>query len=319
MTKILNLILYNNSSEYNDMRDALRRYLKSTGVTYFFYCYDENITSDYTLNDDIILIKGPETFLPGIFKKTIIAMEICLNLKFKFDYIIRSNISTIVDFTLLSDYLKKENVTYGGSAIFTLSWIDPAYGIYDHRYDGLKYIQGTGIVLSRKMVELIVNAKNDLNYSVIDDVGIGLYFQSLNISPQPLNHDYKFVYNADCIVHNALFYRNKRTDRKEDVKAMEKITQALMKKQSASSQNIVMNNKITSALYGFDKTHANVLREINENFVVNNKLVIPKNVSFNNVFGDPMYGQKKSLTLKINHRTIVLDEHRNHDVSIDVK
>src|SRR5271170_1779843 len=104
MTNILNLILYNNSSEYNGMRDVLRQYLKSMNIKYYFYCYDENITEDYIFNDDILLIKGKETFLPGIFKKTISAMEICLKLH-DFDYILRSNISTVVDFSLLQNYL----------------------------------------------------------------------------------------------------------------------------------------------------------------------------------------------------------------------
>ena len=52
----LNLILYNESDIYNNMRDVLRKYLKLQNVDYYFYCYKPNIENEYQIIDDIIYL-----------------------------------------------------------------------------------------------------------------------------------------------------------------------------------------------------------------------------------------------------------------------
>ena len=98
---ILNLILYSDSNEYNQMRDELRNYLIIKKIKYYFYCFDNKIESDYIFDDDILRIKGDESYLPGILDKTIKAITITSNIDYK--YLVRSNISTIIDFDNLNN------------------------------------------------------------------------------------------------------------------------------------------------------------------------------------------------------------------------
>jgi len=217
---ILNLILYNHTPIYSQMRDILRKYLANNGnVKYYFYCYKNDIDTEYVFEDDMLYISGEETFVPGILRKTINAIEICQ--KFNFEYLVRSNISTIVNFDLLTKYLKSNKIDYGGCLV-TLNWLDLAGGITDDRYKHTKYVFGASIIMSKNSVKFLISNKNDINYSVIDDVSLGLFFGKNDVKIHDLERF--FVYNAECYSNIAFFYRNKREKREEDVKYMKQIT-----------------------------------------------------------------------------------------------
>jgi len=73
--------------------------------------------------------------MPGLLDKTIRAMEICLKL-FKFDYLIRSNISTVIDIEKFNKEILAYNsdFKYGGK-VLELYWLHPEAGIIDHTHD----------------------------------------------------------------------------------------------------------------------------------------------------------------------------------------
>ena len=48
----------------------------------------------------MIYIKGEETFIPGILEKTLLAIKISSK-NFTYDYIVRTNISTLVNYIKL--------------------------------------------------------------------------------------------------------------------------------------------------------------------------------------------------------------------------
>ena len=242
---ILNLILYNDKPGYTEMRNILRDYLNKMKVKYFFYCYNNNIESDYKIDNDMLYIKGEETFVPGILQKTIKAIEICLH--FKFTYIVRTNISTVINFKLLNEHLAKNDINYGGASIYgiPLNYRVPKDGIVDDRYSFINFIAGFAIILSRKMAKLVVEKQKDIDYNVIDDVSFAVFFKKHNIFPNNYNNtiltsvlpnkscsDYiHFKHNTCDVDDKALFYRNKRSwsDRTEDVKCIKIITDALIK------------------------------------------------------------------------------------------
>jgi hypothetical protein len=325
MVKILNLILYNNNGAYNGMRQVLRKYLSHTDNKFFFYCFDENITENYVIDGDMILIKGKETFIPGIFLKTVKAIEIVL--QYEFDYLLRSNISTIVDHINLNNYLSSTDIKYGGSGIITLNWLDPPYGIRDHRYRGTKYAHGTGIILSRAMAQMMIDNKDKLNYDVIDDVSIGLFFGSHGIQPQGLSKGYLYCHNINYYTPNVVFYRNKRRNREDDVKVMKNITETLInnlktnktKEQCSTATDIInadTDPNTCHIYYGCDGVYLDVSNDAISRFIVNGRLIIPKNIEFNTLFGDPYYGQQKVLVVKINGKKHTIDEHRTENIDI---
>lgn len=221
---LLNLILYNDIPIYNEMKDILTNYLLTQNIKFFFYCYKEDLDQEYKIDGNILYIRGKETYLPGILEKTIKAIEICQ--QFEFDYILRSNISTIVNIDLLNKYLQKNTIDYGGSSIYNLQWLDPASGITDHRYRGTRFIHGTGIILSRKATELLIADKNKINYNIIDDVSLGLFFKQYFKKIKGIGQ----VYNSTKYINNIIFYRNKNNNRKIDIENMKNIISDIIDK-----------------------------------------------------------------------------------------
>jgi len=161
--RILNLVLYStdNGGPYDKMQQITKKYYNTfSNVDTFYYCYSPELETDYKVKNNILYIKGSETYIPGILKKTISAFEYFKKELPNYDYVIRSNISTIVRFDLLSDYLESHPVQYACALCF--------------RGD-VKYSSGTTITLSSNVVSTIVEQKEKIDYSIIDDMSIGKF------------------------------------------------------------------------------------------------------------------------------------------------
>jgi hypothetical protein len=218
------------------MYDLTKKYYsKFSNVKTIYYRFDENIINEYELKDDILLIKGKETYIPGILYKTISAFEY-INNNYKFDYVIRSNISTIVDFDLLTEYLQQTPIQYGGGLKNIIS------GDKNHPdLENLVYASGTSIIFSTSVLKEFLNKKQHIRKDLIDDVSIGLLMR--DHLPNIIQHyipENRFIFIPDekgdrskilDIITNKsyIFYRNRQPDRKTDVKQMETIIDYLSK------------------------------------------------------------------------------------------
>jgi hypothetical protein len=231
---IINLVLYSNNDEYNEMYKLTREYYKKfNNVKTIYYKFDETISKEYELNDDILNIKGKETFIPGILDKTIKAFQF-VNDHYNFNYVVRSNISTLVDFNLLTKYLEHNQIDYGGGLKLSLYEISQSYGIKDSTYFGTEYASGTSIIISKKLLSNIINNKNKIKYNFIDDVALGLFVSEnkndIIIKYVPDKHfimiksyeDQSELIN-DIKDKEYIFYRNRQTDRKMDLLQMKTI------------------------------------------------------------------------------------------------
>jgi hypothetical protein len=174
--KILNLVLYSDNYDiYVQMYEALSGYYKGfSDVSTYFYKYDENISGNIEITGDIINIKGRESYTPGILNKTIDAFMLFKNNGEyeKYDYIIRSNISSIVNFSLLSEQLELNPVEYYGSTNIGNIEIDNT---------NILFASGTNIIMSKKGYMTLVDNINLLNRALIDDLSIAVFFHKLNI------------------------------------------------------------------------------------------------------------------------------------------
>jgi hypothetical protein len=65
-------------------------------VQYYFTTFRENQSNPIEVEGDCIYVKGKESYL-GILKKTIDAFDYLFHFIGDFDYVIRTNISTIVN------------------------------------------------------------------------------------------------------------------------------------------------------------------------------------------------------------------------------
>ena len=226
--KYVNLVLYSDDKDYNQMKEITENYYKKfENVTTIYYKFDKGISNKYEMYGNVLKIKGTESYLPGILEKTVKAMEYVVDKKYDCDYLVRSNISTIVDFGLLDKELSNKPIEYGGGLINELKMIDKSGGIVDDTYFGLKYASGTAIVFSKNTLEQMMAQRNKINYKLIDDVAIGLLMRDelkklaeqvgsfLIVSENNMPDEKPYV-----------FYRNRSSNRATDVKNMKRIIES---------------------------------------------------------------------------------------------
>ena len=93
------------------------------------------------------------------------------SLRHKFDFVIRTNVSSYWNIQNLLDLLYgfPDVNLYAGHELNTLE---------------TKFIAGDGIILSRNLVELICSRISEVDAGVIDDVAIGRFLQKYEISPR---------------------------------------------------------------------------------------------------------------------------------------
>lgn len=234
--KILNLVLYSSDNgPYDKMKMITQQfYKKFKNVNTIYYKFTDDLKSDIELRDNLLHIKGHESYIPGILEKTIKSFDYFKNDLHKYDYIVRSNISTIIRFDVLSEDLKINPVDYGCSLCFGLE-----------NTETKTFSSGTSIILSSKVVKNIVQNKKMIDMNIIDDVSIGNFVLNnipnvklkpvLNsfenngfyIVPNYENNEkiYELIENNDIVI-----FRNRNENRKNDAEQMKQIVELLEKK-----------------------------------------------------------------------------------------
>ncbi|MEX0595857.1 MAG: hypothetical protein WD512_05085 [Candidatus Paceibacterota bacterium] len=235
--KVLNLILYStNIPEYVEMYKILNDYLNTLGIEHYFYIYDENQIEDYCLKkeENILSIKGQETFIPGILEKTLLAFKYFRNTEF--DYIVRSNISTVVDFKILLRTLESEIFDYGGPLYYYGSFVDLKSGLTPQKnelYGNRHFVSGICIVLSHKSIDILVDEMEDvLDYGIIDDVAIGIHLcnRDLILKSIVINEGLPaYDFNPTEYKPSLIVYRNNTGDRYYDYGRMSIICSQISK------------------------------------------------------------------------------------------
>lgn len=230
--KILQLILYStdNGGPYDKMYQITSEYYKSfPNVTTYYYCFSPTLETPYKLDNNILYIQGNETYTPGILEKTVKTFEYFKEDIPNYQYIVRSNISTIIRFDLLELDLQKHAIDYGCALCF-----------------GDQFSSGTSIIFSSDVVLNIIKKQEKLDKGVIDDVSIGNFIHSempevkmkpvLNDLPE---HGFYFVpkleeqkVNVDDLIkdNKIIFFRNHNGDRELDANQMKQIVDALIRK-----------------------------------------------------------------------------------------
>jgi hypothetical protein len=232
--KIIHLVLFNPDEHYLKMYQTTRRYYKSLkNVRTLYYTFSENIDTEFVVKDDILYIKGKETYVPGILDKTIKAFEFCYLYMKDYDYVVRSNISTVIHMDLLRHHLLgPKNLDFGGGDVIKLGWIDNSAGISDKRYWGTEYPSGTSIIFSKsffkRMMMDVLNGSKKFDRQIIDDLAIGIFVKYHYPDITPLYIKKGFVVNKPY-AKDTVFYRNKHEDRRNDLRNIEDIVNHLLK------------------------------------------------------------------------------------------
>ena len=246
--KLLILSIYSKNKQYDEMLTIQRSYLhKFPNITTYFIDFREHQTNPIEIEEDFIYVKGKNTYL-NITYKTIESIEYAVK-HLSFDYLIRTNMSTIINIPTLIAYcstLRKTNL-YTGGRILTLHWPDKKSGIKDQTHWGSKFVSGTSIMMSYDVANSMIKQKSKINYDVIDDVAIGLFMQEYLPSAYYYNCALFFVtrknMNPSEIDKKFVFFRNRAyKNRVGDVNQMKMIRNILYtnrhtKKFKAGSNN----------------------------------------------------------------------------------
>ena len=133
---------------YEEFRNLHRIYLKNYRpiLKYFFVEFRNNQTELVIEEDDYIYIRGSESINPGMILKTCKAFEY-INIKYNYEFVIRTNLSTLFHIPNLLEYLHIIPNTN-------------ACGGFNYR----SFITGTGIILSRDVANQITD--NFLKYDI---------------------------------------------------------------------------------------------------------------------------------------------------------
>jgi hypothetical protein len=226
---ILHLVIYNETSVYKDMLEVQRTYVHSfPNVTTFFVQYRPQ-EEPVTLEGDFIFVRGEETGdTTTILRKCIMALQFVISRDF--DFVLRSNISTITNFSNLTKHLTSVPATnlYTGGNIENLQWLDFRSGIFNKDMFGTIYAQGTAIILSRDIAQALVQHRHSLPCHIVDDVAIGWWIRN-HAHVLPIHqHKPKYCFGIPRDVNEFAFFRNKNVHRQLDVQNMQIIVQKLL-------------------------------------------------------------------------------------------
>jgi GR25 family glycosyltransferase involved in LPS biosynthesis len=192
------LIIASHSTDYDKMAFLWRSYMNTDSriKSYLLYC-NPNISSDILITTDEIIYKNEEGYVPGILLKTLAGIHVA-NRYFSYDYIIRTNISSVFHFNRVIDFLNnqsKQNFVYGPPAYTNLIENEPQkkniqintikqlvpqenyskhFLFYQRIYNNL---HGAGYIISKdvsqKLIEIISKTPiDDFAFLFIDDSAI---------------------------------------------------------------------------------------------------------------------------------------------------
>jgi len=197
------------------------KYVKQnhTNIKIFLLYGNSNIDDFDEIKDNIIKSEYDETF-PNILEKTLDAFEFVTN-KYKYDYIFRTNLSTFTVIEHIQSIINMLPETFIGGTVAP--------------YENFKFIGGMGILISKDIIQnMIENRKLILN-KTIDDVDIGKYlygkYNFTNIKRLDIvcknylfnEENLNMIYNT--IISNKFFFiRIKNNNRKVDIQVLTYLT-----------------------------------------------------------------------------------------------
>jgi hypothetical protein len=227
--KILVLRIYNSTDAYDIMKEHHTTYDNSIFIRGIA---DLETEWKYDAETRILDIREPECYVPGVLNKTVKALEISRDL-FDFDVLVRSNMSTVINYAQLEQTLSKHSYTYiYGGNMNVLNWIDDANGITEDKLNDIRfthYASGTSIVMSKNVCDFIIDNQQLLDRSLIDDVAIGVMLKNVfpfNFMSQYTEIISENIHNIDI---NTLFYRHKTDNRMKDAEYIAQTYLALNK------------------------------------------------------------------------------------------
>lgn len=184
------VITSSNHAVYAEHEHIWRSYMHSmpNRVHSYFLRSDLSLTTACRESKDVLYCRNSDTHIPGILEKTVTGLRHLLEKEAKeeqlFDFVLRTNLSSIFSFEKLLSQLEKLPKTkcYAGFPNF---YSGAPRGGSDSPEPNTCYVSGCGIVLSRDAAVSLVEHETKLTREW-DDIAIGRHFESLGYTLSPL-------------------------------------------------------------------------------------------------------------------------------------
>ncbi len=158
------------------------------------------------IDGHLIKTNVPESLI-NCGHKTLKAFELLKDREY--DYIFRTNSSSYVDKELLKNYLIDKPRTNFYSGVIG-------------NHNGIIFASGSGFIISKNLVDLVLYKKEYWEHRFIDDVALGFLLRFLKISPVPAPR-----FDIQTVNHltpkDYYHYRIKTSDRYKDCEYMKQI------------------------------------------------------------------------------------------------
>jgi len=185
--KVLILIIASdNHPAFLELQEVWQSYMNSRPeeITAYFIKGDPLLESDSEQMGNTLYTKTLDNYKPGILKKTILSLAALEKELDGYEYILRTNLSSVYDYTKLLEFcqtLPKERC-YAARPLF------PSYEV-PAEYSKIPFGWGAGFIMSPDLAKLIVKEKEKL-YARIndipDDVMIGALFHEHQVPIIPV-------------------------------------------------------------------------------------------------------------------------------------
>ena len=194
------VISSHNEPVYQDHKRVWRTYMKSHPDIECYFIEYLPTTFIPLLTSDTLYLRGTESY-KNITRKTLQSFEYFLQRK-QYDYVIRTNLSSVWKFPKLVDFLQTAPKTkfYGG--------------VICTNHPPLKYISGAGILFSIDVCSILLQ-KRDIAFlsNKIDDVDFGVALSFTDIAPTAVPR--VDIHKEEDIHQQGFHYRVRFWDRRE--------------------------------------------------------------------------------------------------------
>jgi hypothetical protein len=225
---VILVIASNENNTYKNARSVWKKYMNSNPSVKVLFVYGKlhNNLVDQDLSD--IIFNDLEESLTSntILLKTLRAMYI-INKYFKYDYFIRTNISTFWNFNYIERLLEKcpkEKCYAGGHNL-------SPYYINENECTVKPVYSGVCIIITPDIATIILNNISKINYNIPDDISIGLFMSNIECNTYDvINRAYYENYNMlddEAInmqinkdLDNCIYYRVKNNNNREHTDLM---------------------------------------------------------------------------------------------------
>lgn len=178
-------------------RDRMEAYVPPEGqsIDYYFLKCEPELKDDIVVENNNVWVKYEESIVSGIYYKTLKAFEhfTTSESNVEYDYILRCNVTSFFLFDRLFQFLEK------------IPKMNVYAGCPHPSYNNVQWASGAGYIMSRDVVEKVIQYQNAVNWKKEhDDPAIGyLCLQLLKVNYIPFN----YLFLTDAMTQKELFQR----------------------------------------------------------------------------------------------------------------